>query len=84
MKTERNVKFISTLPRCILNSPSGKLVKTERNVKFISNIAEKGADGIRLRLRYHIHGRLLLVREEFLGLVSLDKKLSEDVSSGLR
>ena len=84
MKTERNVKFISTLPRCILNSPQGKLVKTERNVKFISNIAEKGADGIRLRLRYHIHGRLLLVREEFLGLVSLDKKLSEDVSSGLR
>ncbi len=134
MKTERNVKFISTLQRCILNSPSGKLVKTERNVKFISNIAEvhpkfavrqisenraqceiyfdiaevhpkfaarqisenraqceiyfdiaeKGADGIRLRLRYHIHGRLLLVREEFLGLISLDKKLSEDVSSGLR
>ena len=109
MKTERNVKFISTLQRCILNSPSGKLVKSERNVKFISNIAEvhpkfavrqisenraqceiyfdiaeKGADGIRLRLRYHIHGRLLLVREEFLGLVSLDKKLSEDVSSGLR
>ena len=60
MKTERNVKFISTLPRCILNSPSGKLVKTERNVKFISNIAEKGADGIRLRLRYHIHGNYFL------------------------
>ena len=84
MKTERNVKFISNIAEVHPKSPTGNLVKTERNVKFISNIAEKGADGIRLRLRYHIHGRLLLVREEFLGLVSLDKKLSEDVSSGLR
>ena len=47
------------------------------------NIAEKGADGIRLRLRYHIHGRLLLVREEIFCLISLNEEFSEDVSSGL-
>gem|GEM_PF-5706399 len=48
------MKFISILPRCILNSPTGKLVKTESNMKFISQ--NKSAGGIRLRSWYHVHG----------------------------
>ena len=78
------MKFISILPKCILNSPSGKLVKTERNVKFISTHKHKKAqtDPSALSLSYSL--KLLLCVEEILSLVSLNEEFSEDVSSGLR